>query len=1115
MDRARAGALLDAMRAGGAPPAPLSGQAFQRLVFWAMVERVLPDLAEGSSIEEHPQGVIDIVVTERPSSKAVLFSEPHLHYFECKHHARPLELDTIAKTLVVGVRDQPLSLSIVSASRLLPQALDYAYALFAGGDPTRPPMFRHPVFRHFTVAELLAPTWRHSADTARRAQPDKLNPEVSWSFSECLPFLERVLASSDTDRGSAPIRITIGSTYRLSLWAPPLKEEQDLSFASSIVGCQLVSSHTERTPAGVRFDAFLSCTTPARAPTLGVVVVATDDRGGTAITPALPVVIEAASSFARADVRSPHTLRLASRLAHNAGPRLLFVEGPAGVGKTFFCEALATRLRAEHGFDADRFTLDASTDASFLQRMLIGLFTPASARADGRTEIGAELADALLRQAAGWDSPPRPIGPELIIPTVVRGLACLGDRLLILRDCHLVSEASAAWIWLLASGLDDIGWGGVKLVLESRSPDDERNPYWVSLRQRLKAHIKGSAVENLVPLKRTELTTTLRGWFAHIDIEAVDAIVRRTGGLPLLVVCHLNALIAEGIIEIEADDRFRIISPSAFAQSSALEVAGEAILRQTIGQIDWRAAGAGLPKGVTATALLGLIAALGEQAIALTSPLLGIDDGAWRTAMDTFSTARVGRFDEAGQWWFSHELMRAMALTVAAESDDLDAIVDRLEALAPANLGVCEPLADVAGAAGRANSARRLYNAAYEQAVRAEDFTARLRIVRKLVHYSAADKDDEGSDRRLSMLNELGWAEWTAGSLLEARKAYDTLAVEALESTRRGAPMREAAHRAADGRRRALGVSLELGDWCRVVEDTKSVFELGPSKGSFASTLNRLVQASARMDLPGLGICFAALGMPHLGDDAGENAAAVLATDLSHLYLAAEPALAIALIERAVVLSETPRQRAYGRLNLLTAQFVSTGRIEEAEAEDLGAEIHRSGYVTMRGRLDLLRACNALQTGELAIARILLDQAGMTSALYAQHYLDPALQNAELIWSILKQDLPRVAHNLTAAKAVYAQWASDRGRIQAGFERLVEPATQLGARFNADLNQPFELPAVIPAFSGAGYQLGDNLAKLGSLPRGAERPKQPSTADRSGPSAYVPHGPVRLGLAPH
>lgn len=1090
--------------------APLSGQDFQRLVFWAMVEQVL-EFADDLVVEDHPKGAIDIVVSEPPRRLlGLLPAETRIHYFECKHHSRALELDTIAKTLVVGVRDQPMSLNIVSSSRLLPQALDYAYALFAGGDPSRTPMFKHPVFRHFSLAELISDDWSGASQRPAVASTPSLNG-FTWSLAECLPFFERIVISSEMGvKRSAEVEV--GSWYKLSALFPVLNVDEGIAFEPSNEHCRLVQTHRSTTIGGARLDLLLQFTAPFSSKGLGLFTLGASGVSTAAIPLVASISAVTALRGGRSDLRGDRTRDAVGRLQRRDASRLMLVEGFAGVGKSYFCEAVATQLRTQHGFDSDRFTIDGSTEGSLLHRMLVALFTPPSARSQVGAQIGAALAESLLSRAndegAAFGE-----APDAIIPLLVNGLASLGDRLLILRDCHLASEASAKWIWLLATGLDDIGWGGVRLILESRTGEPKANPHWVSLRHRLASQVKGTRVETLAPLDFAELSNALAAWFHRVDRPVLAALHRRTGGYPLLLTSHLKALADRGVIHGRDDGLWEIRASSAFLAATDLEVSAETILRDRIAQIDWTQVRQMLPDGVTPPSALGFIAVLGEEAETFLTSALGLDDRAWKAMAATIEQAEIGRIGRHATIVFAHDLMRSAAINAAAEDPAFVRLIEKVEGRAAAEPGICEALGDASLAVDRFDGARRLFNAAYELAVRREDFSGRLRIIRKLA--SAWTRSPPvgvaETDTMLSVLDELGWAEWTAGSLVEARQAYESIALYAERLANWDVPLREALHRSADGLRRSVGVSLELADWPAFVDAVRRVLDFGGSRTSFTSLMNRLVQACARLDLPEVGVHLARISAPLLGRDAGENASAVLLADAAHLYFSASPATAVRMLSKAHELAETPRQRAFARLDLLTAEYLTNGAIDEDRADELRSEILDNGYVTMRGRLDLLRACACLRAGRLAVARTLLDQVDLTVVLYGQAYLEPALRNAELVWAELAGEASGARQVAAQATELLEAWMKARDAVRDGLQATAGAIAREAARFAPDLEGGVEIPPLPQGSSGAIRALATNLDALRAPPAS---PKD-QVPDETDVNWFVEVGGRRMALPPH
>src|SRR5713226_1132035 len=146
--------LLKALHAGEIKTTELSGEQYQSIIFHKLITQCANHRGFKYEFLDNYQGAVDFVIREKPSRRSTLHTEDPVHVFECKHYRRTLELSTVAKLLVVGVRFQPTSLNVVSGTSLQPQVYDYARVFFAGlGNDSA--MFRRTLFRHYRTGELL------------------------------------------------------------------------------------------------------------------------------------------------------------------------------------------------------------------------------------------------------------------------------------------------------------------------------------------------------------------------------------------------------------------------------------------------------------------------------------------------------------------------------------------------------------------------------------------------------------------------------------------------------------------------------------------------------------------------------------------------------------------------------------------------------------------------------------------------------------------------------------------------------------------------------------------------------------------------------------------------
>ena len=217
MNNQEAEHLLAELRNGRMRVTDLTGEDFQSIIFHKLIKKcgVDPDF-EYELLDDY-HSAVDFVIREIAMRKSSLRDEDFVHMFECKHYGRTLELSTVAKLLVVGIRFQPATLNIVSGTNLQPQVYEYARFLFDGlGNDAA--MFRRTLFRHFRTDELL--DWEiavHDAanlDSAQKTSKKERIAEVSWDVTEVRPFSRKIIGASD--KKNASLAFDSRWSYRLA-----------------------------------------------------------------------------------------------------------------------------------------------------------------------------------------------------------------------------------------------------------------------------------------------------------------------------------------------------------------------------------------------------------------------------------------------------------------------------------------------------------------------------------------------------------------------------------------------------------------------------------------------------------------------------------------------------------------------------------------------------------------------------------------------------------------------------------------------------------------------------------------------------------------------------------
>jgi DNA-binding CsgD family transcriptional regulator len=399
---------------------------------------------------------------------------------------------------------------------------------------------------------------------------------------------------------------------------------------------------------------------------------------------------------------------------------VLFVEGPAGIGKTALLDA-SRSLASEAGVRV-LAARGGELESEFAHAVVRQLFEPALVEAAPRER--AEL----LGGAAGLAAPvlaPDPAAPPALVGdqafAVVHGLYWLtanlarrGPMVLVVDDAHWCDRPSLGFLLYLARRLEGLS---VAMVLAARA----RHP--------------GGPAEPLEQIAAEPVTRVLEP--AALSVAAVGELVDAslgspderfvlachdaTGGNPFLTCELLGALVRDGV------------APSAAAAAGVSELGPATVRRAVVLRLARLPASAGTL--AQATAVLGSRAQLRDAAA-----LAGLDEQAASTAVDALVGAEIlkGKLPLA----FVHPIVRAAvyddmapaaralaharaARMLAADGADPAQIAAHLLACEPADdAWVVEQLriaASTAVAGGAAQAARAYLERALAESPGAQD----------------------------------------------------------------------------------------------------------------------------------------------------------------------------------------------------------------------------------------------------------------------------------------------------------------------------------------------------------------------------------------------------------
>lgn len=1099
--------LLESLRNGRISATELKGEQFQTIIFCKLIERCGSSPGFEYELIDNYQGAVDFVVREKSHEVSPFHTENPVHVFECKYYRRTLELSTVAKLLVVGVRYQPMSLNIVSGTRLQPQVYDYAYRLFSGlGNDD--PMFRRTFFRHYLTSDLLAIKMDCEdivdAVAAVESVGKSQTLDVSWEITELRPFSEKLVAAS-YKRNSVLVLdgrwiyrlkmslFTTGHPERLQSWIEGLPGQvRQCSPQTEITVLDDGRSH-------VRFVQVIDPRALEKSAdgylALHVTYATRSHHVFTIPIAATPHSIER-TSFPK--LREDKADEFANLLQQRGAPRLLLLGGVAGVGKTHLCESISLRLRLTSEFDVNRFSANPDGETTLLHTMLVTLCTPAAVRSDGTSEW-QELAMTLLNALSPV---PESTGPQLasaqvevLIPVLAELLVRSGPHLIVLRDAHLLTEAAAREFGALVERLDDLGWGDVYCIVEHRTTERENNLHWTNLENRLRARINDCLQWQLEPLTVTELNDFLESTFIHITPELKNAVWDMCGGVPLYLFSFLELLNSEGAIRHGDGKRWMIQAPSAFLESTRTRRRADAVLEERLKAISWE--GTTLPDEFRETplVLVGLLVLAREPGrVEKLCHLIKVTPDEYLSIRRTLTRHNLLR-PGGDEWAFDlqHELLRRAVLEITSDSDAAQRVVERVLGMledGQQTVSDLEFYANVALWIGLHEDAARALNAAFERLRQSDNFTLIRRILSKLSE--SLKLLAYGSTKNylayLDCRSALAWATWNTGSLIEARAQYSHVAEDAISSTGTVLDAHIAEAYAADAQRRVLGIDLELSDIPRFIESAKRALDLNGHSIVFNSIMNRLILYCAWFSHVDFGIELSHLLLQTFGDPEPESSGAIICSDIGSLFRLAAPHSALELYRRGTQMATGRRQQLHNELDVLITETMLG--IRQPLPEELAAwrqKLINNGLRSMLSRFDLFCASVALREGRMEQAQRLYQHVETSIAVYRYEDQRLDLWNDRMIAALMADDYQE-SHRLQARiVAKVAVLLEQRRRAFKALQSLRSAIETQRKRFSHLAPLELNIPSIRPAYSGIFVHILLNLESLARVQDGLKQ----------------------------
>ena len=1068
----------------------LSGTEYQDLVFNRLVEKLFNDRSI-LTMENHPQGAVDYVVRERLGEG--MLSTKRFHYFECKNYSRPLELDNVAKIMVVAVAEQPTSVNVVSRTRLQPQIKRYASRLFdVGGDELA--IFKSVAFRHWLTDEIVQ--FKRTDLSDGHGPKSNADGGVWWWITECNAFSETEVASAGALerelllrhgaqllltielQGSKPASIHLEGIPR-ECWRPIAVEQVDGS----------IGKHTYLIDAAV-LDAEGTYALSVRMMRNGI-----DSR-----TPIGRFGVRAVDAYLP-ELRAQDIERIGNGIGPSGDLRLVLIDGEAGVGKTRLVEKIAEGLRAKFAFDVMRFTVTEANCETLIGDLALGCLTPPIGR-DGFNQVAEAIRTSLLEALGGGQL-------ETNVSILARIATSMGPRVIVLRDCQFLTATVADQIWVLIMALDDASWGGVRLVLEFRQPDGLANPALQSLIHRIRLKIRRVLLEErILPLDERQFSALTARLFGDVTDRLARRLWERTGGLPLFIDSYLRRLATRGLVTKSGDRQPFIIAQPGQVLADDLPVDGQLILEDRVRTwLDDKLGGHQKPLAVS----LGLLA-IAEDARSqfLMCEALGLSVDDVRLIQTALDIGEIGYGRPDGTIGFRHDLLRAATVAVSSASVHF---ASRARDVA-GKLLACGDAIEVQVRFLRAkiysllNDKVALETELRNGALAAKTFGDYRHLISFLTQLLALLKDRSDAEERLDLMTRLAWATWVSDSLLVARERYIQLAEEAERCSDGSFSLAEAV--ATDAYRRAIGIDLELMEPQEFLKNTIRALSRHQTPITFNSILNRLVLFCAQFGFPEEGYRFAQLAYDFIGDGKRENEGSVLCSELGALYFSSAPEAALELYQRAAEMAQDDSERSYNSLAVLIVQCLQRGReLDLAEFDRLWAVCSHNQLSEPLARASLLRGSLLLRGGDLKSAAHWIARTAAMVSVYHLRQFQLAILNDQILLAVLQGDSEAAREHFTELVAEFDRIDSQRSTLPLMLSQAYESSLRAAATIPLDPS-PLPRPTAPPEFCAPMEGIRKNIAILASL-LGAS---QTGTENLQGGTSYLPissHRQIAIG----
>jgi len=1085
---------LDALRAGTRSIEDLTPREFEEAVVSLILELEGVEATDASVVRDEHH-FVDVTIERRVGTHLLL------DFVEAKRTRPELPLDRVAKSFLGALRFRPLSLTIATGTGLQPQAVDYAGYFFPHGTPE---------VRIWTVTDMIA------GDTARRisggsntGRKPALFTVQDWQIWRYTTFTAQPMATKDGTASKLELDPLSDIVLRLYCAFPQSVPPQAVEASFSAEGVDLREHDRHVTGNQARFDVLIRPTGLGR-PVQRIRIDVAHKRTQQAQSVLLVPFTFADDERVLPPFRQDLTRNWVRSVTAPDGPRLVFVRGEAGVGKTYFCESVSRALQTEYGFEPFHFAID-QLDAGLFHRVFMALALPRTQVPESLESIHKEIVDTLLtetvkaaglaRGATALDHLVNENEFDLLVESVAHFTAKRARPVvLVLTNGQRLAPEMIRGLRGFVAALETHGWDNVRILCEFRDTPDERNPAVEAMADEMMADRKGNAATvKLEPIERRELVTGLASVFPYDEAPWIaTTLMEKTRGNPLFLDNLLRLFVSRGVLRRiaptpgVAGPALRVVEPAVFRE--ALDRVPDpvaAILGQRLAYYDERdfARGHG---GRLVSRVLGLAALLGLEIDPRVPRALGLAEHEAAHLLDALVQANIlTRALSGGAVMFAHDLQRIAArerYASLSDRDDGDATA-LLRHLAGDQARAHHDRGVVLGFFRRDADAVTAFDAGYEMANQEpQDFIMQRLCLRELeaLYERVAAPDTFTVARHLHVLKRLGWAEQNAGSALQGTRAFEK-ALTILENPEFDLEVMSPDVVALERSRFAqalFGETVYSNDLAGAPRHGVEALRNVPDFGDWGRIMNRLILFCHLADLPGHGKAAADLALDFACYSDDPEVGAVLCTDIGDLYLLGNPAYSFELRSLGHQIAHSKRQQINNDVCLFVSRYYAQGVIDKDALDYVEREAKRHGVHAVLGRLSLLRGLLCMIENQPAIARNHFSFARQQAGLHGHSLLAILADHNLMLLDLIDDDRNAAARRAGTIAEFCGRHHATAVDAEAGAEAVLDAARRRAAvlrrRDHGCVSRPLRRPPEAPAVTSWVPFLARTLDRLGN-----------------------------------